>query len=61
SVASLAFDLVHRDRTLSVTLSHATLRIEVEPGAVVPVFIGVRGKVTGLCPGEVLEVELDPG
>lgn len=61
SVASLAFDLVHRDRTLSVTLSHATLRIEVEPGAVVPVFIGVRGKVTELCPGEVLEVELDPG
>ena len=58
-VEHLAFDLVHRDRTLSVELSHATLRVEVEPGADAPVPIGVKGIVSAQCPGDVLEVALD--
>lgn len=54
----LAFDMVHRDRTLAVELSHDTLRVEVEPGIAVPVSVGCRGEVHQLCPGEVLEVPL---
>ena len=56
AVDHLAFDLVHRDRTLSVEVSRDVLRVEVETGADVPVLVGVGGKVTSLCPGEVLEV-----
>ena len=60
-VEHLAFDLVHRDRTLSVELSHATLRVEVEPGADAPIPIGVKGIVSAQCPGDVLEVSLLDG
>ena len=58
AVQHLAFDLVHRDRTLSVELSHDLLRVEVEPGAAEPVPIGIRGHLSTHCPGEVLEVDL---
>lgn len=58
-ITSLAFDLVHRDRTLSVELSHDRLRVEVEAGAVVPMPVGVRsGELSHLRPGQVLEVDL---
>jgi alpha,alpha-trehalase len=60
AITHLAFDLVHRDRTLSVELSHERLRVEVEPGAAVPVPVGVRGEVHSLSPGEVIEVVLKP-
>lgn len=61
SAKRLTFDVIHRNRSLNVELTHDRLRVEVERGAVNPVPIGVHGQVLEIGPGQALEVDLTEG